>query len=269
MEFRPGNKSSSSKKPRRPLVVFIVVGIVIAAGMMSAGPVAAQSLLDKAREAVGIGDENGDDSDEETGDLSQSTMTDGLREALRLGSDRVVDRLGREGGFNADPAVHIPLPETLRRAQSLMEQAGMGNYGEELELRLNRAAEAAVPEARDLFFQSIRDMSIDDARNIVTGPEDAATQYFKQSMSPELRERMRPIVTDTPSEVGAVQVYQRFTGEYRNLPMVPDLESNLSDYTVDKALDGVFHYMAREEAAIRNDPARRTTDLLKKVFGGE
>ena len=265
MEFQPGNKSSSSKKPRRPLVVFIVVGIVIAAGMMSAGPVAAQSVLDKAREAAGIGDDSGDDS----GDLSQSTMTEGLREALRLGSERVVGRLGREGGFNADPDVHIPLPETLRRAQSLMEQAGMGNYGEELELRLNRAAEAAVPEARDLFFQSIRDMSIDDARNIVTGPEDAATQYFKQSMSPELRERMRPIVTDTLSEVGAVQVYQRFTGEYRNLPMVPDLEANLSDYTVDKALDGVFHYMAREEAAIRNDPARRTTDLLKKVFGGE
>jgi len=250
----------STNNPARLLIV-----IVVTAGMMLAGPVAAQSLLDKARGAVGLGGEAGD----ETEDLPQSTLTEGLHEALRLGSERVVDRLGREGGFNADPDVHIPLPETVRRAQSLLEAAGLGDYGEDLELRLNRAAEAAVPEARDVFFQSISEMSIDDARDIVAGPDDAATRYFKSTMTPALRERMRPIVTDTLSDVGAIQVYQRFTSQYRNLPMVPDLEANLADHTMDKTLDGVFHYMAQEEAAIRNDPARRTTELLKKVFGGE
>jgi len=228
---------------------------------MFAGPVAAQSWLDKFQDSVGLG--------EETGDLPESTLIDGLKEALRTGSARVVDQLGREGGFNADPEVRIPLPETLRRAQSLLEQAGMGGYGEDLELRLNRAAERAVPEARDVFVRAIRQMSVDEAREIVTGSDDAATQYFKKAMSPELRERMRPIVTDALSEVGAIQVYQRFTSQYQNLPLVPDVEANLADHTLDKALDGVFHYIAREEAAIRNDPARRTTELLKKVFGGE
>ena len=181
----------------------------------------------------------------------------------------MVDRLGREDGFNDDPVVRIPLPRTLRRAQSLLEEAGLGDYGEDLELRLDRAAERAVPEARDVFVRAIRQMSVDEAREIVTRPDDAATQYFKKAMSPELRERMRPIVTDALTEVGAIQVYQRFTGQYRNLPMVPDVEANLAEHTLDKALDGVFHYMAREEAAIRNTPARRTTELLKKVFGGE
>ncbi len=234
--------------------------ILISVTVMFSGPVAAQSWFDKFKDSIGLG--------EETGDLPESTLIDGLKEALRTGSERVVGRLGREGGFNADPEVRIPLPETLRRAQSLLEQAGLGGYGEDLELRLNRAAERAVPEARDVFVQAIRQMSVDEAREIVTGPDDAATQYFKKAMSPELRERMRPIVTDALSEVGAIQVYQRFTSQYQNLPLVPDVEANLADHTLDKALEGVFQYMAREEAAIRSDPARRTTELLKKVFGG-
>ena len=235
--------------------------ILFSAAMMSSAPVAAQSWFDKFKASVGLG--------EETADLPESTLIDGLKEALRAGSERVVVELGREDGFNDDPEVRIPLPEKLRRAQSLLEQAGLGGYGEDLELRLNRAAERAVPEARDLFFQAIQQMSVDEAREIVTGPDDAATRYFEKAMSPELRERMRPIVNDALSEVGAIQVYQRFTSQYQNLPLVPDVEANLADHTLGKALDGVFHYMAREEAAIRNDPARRTSELLKKVFGAE
>ena len=235
--------------------------VLIAVCTMFAVPATAQSWFERLKNAFG--------ASEETEELGQATLTDGLKEALRLGSERVVDQLGREDGFNEDPVVRIPLPENLRRAQSLLERAGLNDYGEDLELRLNRAAETAVPEARDVFVQAIRQMSISDARDIVTGPDDAATRYFKEAMSPDLRERMRPIVTDALSEVGAVQVYQRFTSQYQNLPMVPNLEANLADHTLDKALDGVFHYMAREEAAIRNDPARRTTELLKKVFGGE
>jgi len=235
--------------------------IVISAAVVFSGPVAAQSWFDKLKDSAGLG--------EETGDLPESTLIDGLKEALRTGSERVVGQLGRNDGFNGDPDVRIPLPSTLRRAQSLLEEAGLGGYGEDLALRLNRAAETAVPEARDVFVQAIQQMSVDEAREIVTGPDDAATRYFEKAMSPELRERMRPIVTDALSEVGAIQVYQRFTSQYQNLPLVPDVEANLADHTLDRALDGVFHYMAREEAAIRNDPARRTTELLQKVFGAE
>jgi len=242
-------------------LVHCLAPIAISAAVMSSEPVAAHAWVDELKDAAGLGDE--------TGDLPESRLIDGLKEALRTGSERVVDQLGRKDGFNGDPEVRIPLPGTLRRAQSLLEEAGQGGYGEDLELRLNRAAEKAVPEARDVFVQAIREMSVDEAREIVTGPNDAATRYFEQAMTPELRERMRPIVSEALSEVGAIEVYQNFTDQYRNLPLVPDLEANLADHTLDEALEGVFHYMAQEEAAIRNDPARRTTELLRKVFGGE
>ncbi|MGB0514855.1 MAG: DUF4197 domain-containing protein [Wenzhouxiangellaceae bacterium] len=245
----------SRKSTSRGLIAVIVTLFVVIAG-----PVSAQSWFDRLKDSVGLG--------ENTGELSQSTLIDGLREALRLGSERVVAQLGQEGGFSADPVVRIPLPESLRRAQSLLERAGLGDYGEDLALRLNRAAEAAVLEARDVFVESIRQMSIADAREIVTGADDAATQYFRRTMTPELRERIRPLIDSALSEVGAVQIYRRFTRQYESLPLVPDLQADLADHTLDKTLDGVFHYMAREEAAIRNDPARRTTDLLKQVFGG-
>jgi len=245
----------------KQVLVHCLAPIAISAAVMSSGPAAAQDWVDELKDAAGLGDE--------TGDLPESTLIDGLKEALRTGSERVVDQLGRKDGFNGDPEVRIPLPGTLRRAQSLLEEAGLGGYGEDLEIRLNRAAEKAVPEARDVFVQAIREMSVDEAREIVTGPDDAATRYFKQAMTPELRERMRPIVSDALSQVGAIEVYQRFTSQYQNLPLVPDIEANLADHTLDKALEGVFHYMAQEEAAIRNDPARRTTELLRKVFGGE
>jgi len=245
----------------KQVLVHCLAPIAISAAVMSSGPAAAQDWVDELKDAAGLGDE--------TGDLPESTLIDGLKEALRTGSERVVDQLGRKDGFNGDPEVRIPLPGTLRRAQSLLEEAGLGGYGEDLEIRLNRAAEKAVPEARDVFVQAIREMSVDEAREIVTGPNDAATRYFEQAMTPELRERMRPIVSDALSQVGAIEVYQRFTSQYQNLPLVPDIEANLADHTLDKALEGVFHYMAQEEAAIRNDPARRTTELLRKVFGGE
>ena len=193
----------------------------------------------------------------------------GLKEALRVGSEDVVARLGRLDGFNADSAVHIPLPKQLDTVKSVLDKVGMSGLLEDLELKLNRAAEVATPKAKNLFLEAISEMSFDDVKKIYEGPEDAATQYFRKKMSPSLAKEMQPVVDKSLAEVGAVQAYDNVMKEYKSFPFVPDVKADLKDYVVDKGMDGIFYYMAKEEAAIRQNPAKRTTDLLKRVFGGK
>ena len=138
---------------------------------------------------------------------------------------------------------------------------------DDLELKLNRAAESAVPQAKNLFLNSIRKMTIDDAMKIYKGPDDAATRYFQKRLSPPLADAMRPIVDQSLGVVGAVKAYDSVMGQYRAIPLVPDVKADLGAYVVDKGLEGVFYYLAREEAAIRQNPLKRTTALLKRVFG--
>ena len=149
----------------------------------------------------------------------------------------------------------------------MLSKIGMGALGEDLELRLNRAAEAAVPKARTLFGNAIAEMSIDDAKKILNGRKDSATQYFRSKMSAPLAGEMKPIVDQQLSQVGAIAAYDRMIGQYKTMPFVPDAKANLTDHVLDKAIGGVFLYLGREEAAIRENPAARTTELLKKVFG--
>jgi len=200
--------------------------------------------------------------------LTNDEITGGLKEALTAGADRVVATLGKTDGFEKSPDVHIPLPGALKTAQTALKAVGASQLGDDLELRLNRAAEAAVPQAKDLFVDAISRMSIDDARNILSGPDDAATQYFKGKMSAPLAQEMTPIVGNELSKAGAVKAYDTMIDRYKDIPLVPDIKTDLTGYVVDKAIDGVFLYLGREEAAIRKDPARQTTALLKKVFGG-
>jgi hypothetical protein len=178
----------------------------------------------------------------------------------------VVQKLGQTDGFYKDPQIHIPLPGKLATVKSALDKVGMGSFADDLELKLNRAAEAATPKARELFLNAISEMTFEDGRQILNGPEDAATQYFRKTMSPDLAEAMAPVVDDSLAQVGAVQSYDRMMGKYADLPLVPDVKANLTDHVVDKGMDGIFHYMAKEEAAIRTNPVNRTTDLLKKVF---
>jgi len=191
----------------------------------------------------------------------------GLKDALRVGSERVVSRLGRVDGFNTDSAVHIPLPKQLNTVKSALGKIGMSGSLENLELKLNRAAEAATPKAKKLFRRAIADMTFDDAKAIYEGPEDAATRYFRGRMSPSLAREMRPIVKGSLAKVGAVQAYEGVMERYRSIPLVPKVKADLPDYVVEKGMDGIFYYMAQEEAAIRRDPARRTTEILRRVFG--
>ena len=199
--------------------------------------------------------------------LTTGEISAGLQEALRVATERVVYQLGQRDGFNADPRIHIPLPETLGTVKSTLGRLGMSSALDDLELRLNRAAEAATARAKPLFWTAIREMSLEDVTGIYDGPDDAATRYFQRKMSPELAREMEPIVDQALAEVGAVKIYERIMGRYRSLSFVPDARANLTEYVVERGMDGMFYYLAREEAAIRQDPAKRTTELLQRVFG--
>lgn len=192
----------------------------------------------------------------------------GLKEALRVGADSVVARLGRPNGFSLDPKVHIPLPENLRKAKKVAARFGLAGKFDELEQRLNAAAEAATPQAKGLLLDAISNMTLEDAQGILNGPDDAATRYFKDKTSSKLAKEMRPIVEESVSESGALTAYNNLlSGLGPVSSMVPDLKADLVSYVVDKGMDGIFYYLAQEEAAIRRDPAKRTTELLRKVFG--
>lgn len=199
--------------------------------------------------------------------LDNDDIAAAFKEALRIGSDNVVKQLGVVDGFNADPVIHIPLPEQLATVKQLLGKVGMSPVVDDLELKLNRAAEAATPKAKALFFSAINQMTFDDVKSIYEGSEDSATQYFRQKMSPELINEMRPIIENSLSEVGAIKVYDNVMGRYQQLPFVPDVKANLIDHVVDRGMEGIFHYIAEEEAAIRKDPVKQSTELLKKVFG--
>ncbi len=207
------------------------------------------------------------DKPAEASGLTTSQIGAGLKEALEVGTVRVVDTLGREDGFNADPLIRIPLPDSLKTVQSALSKVGMAGTLDNLELELNRAAEVATPQAKALFIDAIRALTLDDVMAIYKGPDDAATQYLRGQMSDPLGAAMQPIVDDSLDQVGAAETYESAMSQYNALPFVPKVEADLTTYVVGKGLDGIFLYLAKEEAAIRNDPVERTTELLQQVFG--
>ncbi len=239
-----------------------VVPIIIAALVLTSGPAAAQGLLQRGQELLNKALEVAPE-----GALSEAEIDGGLREALRVGTETVVNGLGSVDGFNTDPEVHIPLPGTLQTVQTALSRIGLSGLADDLELRMNRAAEQAVPEAKELFFTAINDMTLEDVTGILNGPQDAATRFFQEKMTPPLTDRFTPIVNAELVDAGATKAYDDMIGQYRAIPFVPSVEADLAPYVVEKALDGLFLYLAREEAAIRSDPAKRTTEILKKVFG--
>jgi len=208
------------------------------------------------------------ESGKETG-LSVEQIGAGLKDALRVSSENVVKQLGRVDGFNNDSAIHIPLPQQLETVKSVLAKVGMSGLLDDLELKLNRSAELAVPKAKKLFGQAITEMSFDDAKKIYGGPEDAATQYFRSKMSSSLSAEMQPVVKESLAEAGVARAYDNVMKQYRSIPFMPEVKADLTDYVLEKGVDGIFHYMAIEEAAIRQNPAKRTTELLKTLFGSK
>lgn len=201
------------------------------------------------------------------GDLTNTEASGGLKEALIQGAGKAVSQLSATDGFFGNNEVKIPLPDTLKKAEKTMRMFGMGKQADELVLRMNRAAEAAVPEAKALLVDSVKKMSVADAKAILTGGDDAATQYFKKTTSVPMAEKFLPIVTKATEDVQLAQQYNKFASMGNKFGLIKKDQTNLEQYVTQKTLDGVYLMMAKEEAAIRKDPVGQASSLLKKVFG--
>lgn len=199
----------------------------------------------------------------------KSEMADGLKAALNQAVSTAVTTLGKPDGFMGNPEVRIPLPGKLEKAARKLRKLGMAKQTDALELAMNRAAEAAVPEARALFVDAIRQMSVADAAGLLRGPEDAATQYLRGAMSDKLAERFQPIVNKATESVQLAKQYNDVAGRASALGLVDQKDASLDAYVTRKALDGLFLMMAREEAAIRRNPLGQANALLRKVFGAK
>lgn len=224
--------------------------------------------LDFLTEAANTVSENGGDKIVKSS-LANSEVVSGLKEALANGVESAITTLGQPGGFAGNQLVKIAVPDSLKSVTSVARTLGQGQYIDSFESTMNEAAEKAVPEAAIILANAIRDMSIDDAMNIVNGPEDSATQYFKKMSEASLSEKFKPIVKQATDTTGVTVAYKKLT-ETVNTPLVGSLlgESSLDldQYVTNEALNGLFKYIAIEEKRIRDNPAARTTDLLKKVF---
>lgn len=203
--------------------------------------------------------------------ISRGDAVDGVKEALRVGTGRAVARVGKRDGYFLDKAIHINLPQSVQSAQRVLERVGLADLFDDLELRLNRAAESSAPKAKAIFVNTIRSMSIEDAVGIVKGPDDSATRYFQRQMDKPLRRAFRPVIVSEMNKTGAMRSFERIVARYSDIPLVPDLDrrarTQLVDHGLKYSLRGLFHWVGKEEAAIRNDPAKRTTRILRNVFG--
>jgi hypothetical protein len=199
--------------------------------------------------------------------ITNSDATSGLRAALEKGAGAAVSLLGKKDGFFGNDKVKIPLPESLQRYEKLMRGVGMGKYADELVLTMNRAAEAAAPEAKKLLVDAVKKMSVQDAKGILTGGNTAGTAYFKRTTSDPLRKTFLPIVEKATRKVKLTEVYNKYAKRGAQFGLVDKEHANLDAYVTEKALDGLFYMVAEEEKKIRQDPVKAGSDIIRKVFG--
>jgi len=200
-------------------------------------------------------------------DISGKDAGGGLKEALTQGAGKAVEMLGRHDGFLGNPKVKIPLPESVQKVEGLMRGLGMGKQADELINAMNRAAEAAVPQAKTLLVNSIKQMSVQDAKGILSGGEDAATQYFRRTTSGPLGEKFKPVVKKAMAKVKLAEKYDQLAGKAARFGLVREQDAQLENYVTQKTLDGLYLMIADEEKAIRKDPAGAAGKLAQKVFG--
>ena len=201
------------------------------------------------------------------GGLDDGTITAGLRQALEVGTGRAVETVSARDGFLGDPDRRIPLPAELESAARTARQFGFGGQVDDFETAMNRAAEAAASEAVGVFAEALRTMTWQDARGILEGGDDAATAFFRRRTEAELTARFRPVVEDKMGEVGLVSAWNRIQEAWSLLPLGEKPDLDLAGYVTGRTLDGLFGELAAEERRIREDPAARSTELLRKVFG--
>lgn len=198
--------------------------------------------------------------------FSNKDQIGSLKQALTQGAETAVTSLAKENGYLGNDKVRIPLPDSLQKADSLLRQVGMGRYADELTTSMNRAAEAAVPEARTLLVGAVKNMSVQDAKGILTGGNDAATQYFRKNTETQLTDKFKPIISRSMQKVKLAEKYDQFAGRGAQLGLVDQKDAKLDDYITRKALDGLFLMMAEQEKAIRANPMQAVGTLAQKVF---
>ncbi len=199
--------------------------------------------------------------------VSNADAVSGLKQALTDGSATAVARLGIENGFLNNPKVKIPLPPALQRIEGMLRMAGMSRQADELVVAMNRAAEAAVPQAKTLLVESVRKMSVQDAKGILTGGETAATDYFRRTTQGELHQRFLPIVKKATDRVGLAAKYNGLAGQARQFGLVKEDDSTIEGYVTGKALDGLYLMIAEQEKSFRTNPLGAASDIVRKVFG--
>jgi hypothetical protein len=200
-------------------------------------------------------------------DISNQDAVDGLKDALIQGASRAVSQLSATDGFLGNDKVRIPLPESLRRVERGMRLVGKGKQADELITSINRAAEMAVAEAKPLLLGAVKGMSVRDAKAILTGGDDAATQYFRRATAEPLAARFLPIVRQMTAKVEVAQQYNHLAGHAAQWGLVRKEDADIDEYVTRKALDGLFLVIAEQERAIRQDPIGAATKTARKVFG--
>jgi hypothetical protein len=199
--------------------------------------------------------------------LSNRDAVTGLKDALIQGSGKAVSQLGAADGFLGNAKVKIPLPDSIKRVESGLRMVGMGKQADELVVSMNRAAEMAVKEATPILVDSVKKMSVQDAKGVLTGGDDAATQYFRRTTSGELTQRFLPIVKKMTSKVQLAEQYNSLAGQAASFGLVKQEDANIDNYVTRKALDGLYLVIAEQERAIRKDPVGAATGMAQKVFG--
>ena len=242
--------------PHRSFASLIVLALITA--ILTAGPAAAQ--LDQLLKGMGVGQQSS---------LSEVKVGDGLKEALRVATDKSVSLTGQPNGYFGNAAIKILMPEKLQTVEQGLRLVGYGPQVDEFVLSMNRAAEQAAPAAKQIFFEAITSMSFDDAKKILSGGDTAATDFFKAKTTDKLTAAFKPVVDKTMAQTGVVKQYQALMGRFEAIPFARPQTFDIDGYVTGKALDGLFHVVGEQEKLNRTNPAARTTELLKEVFASK
>ena len=202
-----------------------------------------------------------------TKSLSEKDAADGIREALVNGTSESVKLVSVLNGYWGNPEIKIPFPQEAKEIESRLRNIGLGKKVDEFNVSMNRAAEQAAAEAKPIFIAAIKGMTIKDAVNIVRGANNSATLYLQNTTTPELKNKFQPVIKSSLDNVNATKYWSDLITLYNKIPLVRKMNPNLTEYVTDKAINGLFVMIAKEELKIRKDPVARTSELLKKVFG--
>jgi len=241
-------------RKRSVLIIFLLMTLFM--GRLYSAHAQWGDMFKKLKDSIGLSEE-----------LSTEKIVDGLKEALHVGTGNAVETTSQLNGYYQNPDIRIPLPGAVKKVEGVLRTVGYGDQVDAFELSMNRAAEKAVPGAKTIFWDAIKEMNFTDARKILEGKENEATLYFKERTYEPLYKLFEPIINNTMGQVGVTRQYQVLEKKVSTIPFTEGLTVDLDDYVTKGALDGLFLMLAAEEKKIREDPAARITPLLKEVFG--